>query len=90
MKVAEIKVSAKLDIKKKHDKLKKQDLIYKILDEQAVNPPSKASEAAQINQANLESRLSNKEVAPVASKEDSTPVESLSLKRLLRKETPLG
>ncbi|MEJ6681300.1 MAG: transcription termination factor Rho [Flavobacteriales bacterium] len=45
MKVAELRdLAAKLDIKKA-DKLKKQDLIYKILDEQAVNPPSKASEA---------------------------------------------
>ncbi len=42
MKVAELRdVAAKLDIKKA-DKLKKQDLIYKILDEQAVKPIAKA------------------------------------------------
>lgn len=42
-KVAELRQVAKeLDIKKA-DKLKKQDLIYKILDEQALNPPAKAA-----------------------------------------------
>ncbi len=42
MKVGELReVAEKLDIKKA-TKLKKQDLIYKILDEQAINPPVKA------------------------------------------------
>ncbi|MEZ7999328.1 MAG: Rho termination factor N-terminal domain-containing protein, partial [Flavobacteriales bacterium] len=85
MKVAELRdVAAKLDIKKA-DKLKKQDLIYKILDEQAVNPTSKAPEANKAGQKPNKSRnqTPKKEVAPVASKEDSTPVESSK-----PKETP--
>lgn len=40
-KVAELREIAKELNIKKSDKLKKQDLIYKILDEQAVNPPAK-------------------------------------------------
>ena len=40
-KVAELReIAEKLNINK-IDKLKKQDLVYKILDEQAMNPPSK-------------------------------------------------
>ena len=40
-KVAELReIAEKLNINK-IDKLKKQDLVYKILDEQAMNPPAK-------------------------------------------------
>ena len=72
MKVAELRdVAAKLDIKKA-DKLKKQDLIYKILDEQAVNPPAKAPAAKKAApKPNTSRKPAPKEAS--ASKESSTP-----------------
>lgn len=82
MKVAELRdLAAKLDIKKA-DKLKKQDLIYKILDEQAVNPPSKASEAPNKPKTSGE-HASNKEVThkETPGQKDATRVNSADGKR---------
>ncbi len=47
LKVADLRSIAKELNIQKTDLLKKQELVYKILDEQAVNPPSKAAKSAE-------------------------------------------
>lgn len=71
MKVAELReVAAKLDIKKA-DKLKKQDLIYIILDEQAVKPIAQKSSPKKENPQGK--KPAAKKTAP---KRDSNPKEA--------------
>ena len=56
-KVAELRTIAKdLNIKKT-ESLKKQDLIYKILDEQAINPPKKETNRTTTSRSAKENRV---------------------------------
>jgi len=74
MKVAELReVASKLEIKKA-DKLKKQDLIYKILDEQAVNPPAPKKPAAKKPAARKDAKgpAKSPRKKPAAKKENSS------------------
>ncbi len=75
MKVAELReVAAKLDIKKA-DKLKKQDLIYIILDEQAVKPIAKPpAQKKQIAKVPAAKKTPARKEAP-AKKEESKEVD---------------
>ena len=77
MKVGELReVAEKLEIKKA-SKLKKQDLIYKILDEQAINPPAKAPKPAP------KAKPTNKKKEPVSKAEDKDkPKEKRPRKRV--------
>jgi transcription termination factor Rho len=70
-KVAELRTIAKELNIKKTDALKKQDLIYKILDEQAVNPPAEPKKTSQAEDKTKRERKPR--AVKVTAKEASPP-----------------
>ena len=85
MKVADLREVAKeLDIKK-FDKLKKQDLIYKILDEQAIRPVQKGGSAKPTE---AKPKPAEKAPQPVQAAQEKPAGDARNTERRPRKRAP--